>query len=363
MRKALMILSVVILFSGCGGGGSDNGGSGTVNPAVTIPLLANGTHYGIIDEATAPAGAFGECITRGQSIYELSSNWNELESTEGNFTLATFTNQLQTTKAAGLVPYVVIRTVNTTEIEAPAYLMDGGDPNNFIDDHFSAARVITRFKALLDQVVPLIVQNDGFAISVSNEVDIWLSANPDELSHFLTFLRQAREHIHSINPNIAVGATFTYEGLRDHYTMVSQIAAESDVVFFSYYPMSSGDVISPAQVATHMDEISNLAGFKQILIQECGFPSSATVGSSEELQRQWVENLFTAVAARPRIRMVNIVHLADWTTAQVDTFVGYYDNADPKFRAFLDSLGLHDQAGNPKTAYAQFLTGLDTYAP
>jgi hypothetical protein len=97
------------------------------------------------------------------------------------------------------------------------------------------------------------------------------------------------------------------------------------------------------------------AGDKPLLLQEVGYPADPLVGSSEEAQAAFVEAAFDAVA-RHRAKIVGFSYfmLHDFGEKMTDTLVGYYGVGQPRFRAFLNSLGLRKADGTPRKSWARY---------
>jgi hypothetical protein len=338
--------------------------------ASALPLLAPGTHIGIIysdpsPEAKAALDArWNECLAAGLSASEPSISWSDLASEEG---MKHVEWMLSTCHAAHLSPYLSITTINTNQLTLPESLADPADPTRLAGGrHFDDPEVIAQFGALLDRVVPLLVKNGGFFLSVGNEIDGYLGGHRDEATAFVHFVEAARRRAHAIDPRLAVGATFGAGAMTDTPELVPRILAVSDAAAFTYYPLNPDfSVCDPSVVAAGFDALLAASGDLPVLLQEVGYPSgympAAHNGSSPELQRQFVANVFAALRDRPRIRFVSFLQLADWTQPEVDAFVHYYSlgaTLDARFPEYLATLGLCQSDGSPKPAYEAFLDGL-----
>lgn len=370
LRLLALPLVCLLIGPGCGHDGADD--PATAPDPATLPLLAAGQRVGIIYSAPAPAAratldaAFAECIASGVDSYELAVAWSDLESSPGVVDLATLDGLLTTIQSSGLVPYLVLRTIDTVTLNLPADLADPLDGAAFRTGlGFDHPTVLARFASLLDQLVPLLVQRGGFYLSVGNEVDIWLGSRPAEVAAYATFVRAARDRAHALEPRLAVGATATFAAITDAPSLFAAVHAASDIVALTYYPLAADfSVRSPADVATDVAVMRAAVLPGPLLLQEVGYPAGwtagATNGSSHELQRQFVENMFIALAGDPTIRFASFLHLADWTDSELDTFEQYYGTSLPLFREYLGTLGLRESAdGAAKPAYTEFLDGLD----
>jgi hypothetical protein len=99
-----------------------------------------------------------------------------------------------------------------------------------------------------------------------------------------------------------------------------------------------------------------LAGSKQLVIQEAGYPASELLGSSELRQSQFVTKLFDAWAPRgDRIPFLNVFLMHDFTQTLCDYFTQYYGlPGDQRFSQFLCTLGLRKANGTPRLAWVTF---------
>ena len=125
----------------------------------------------------------------------------------------------------------------------------------------------------------------------------------------------------------------------------------------TYYPMSPDFVVrDPSTVDADFPRILAAAGSKQIFLQEVGYPTSPTNGSSEEKQAEVFSRVLDQVAGDPaRFIGVNFTFMSDFSDSLVKSFSAYYrmPGAD-RFGSFLKTLGMFDDQGRPKKAWAVF---------
>ena len=349
--------------------------SDSVPPQVNaweLPLLPAGRHVGIIYSQPSSAAqatldaAFSECIARGADSYELSMAWTDIETSPGVYDTGYFDNLLALTQAAGLLPYLVIKTIDTVTLNLPPDLVDAADSSELAQGlTWNDPSLLSRFEAVLDLVVPRLVQAGGFYLSVGNEVDGYLSARPAAQSDFVAFVAHSRSHVHASEERLAVGATLTFSALGNTPQLVSDLRSASDLLAWTYYPLNPDFTPqSPSVVSADIAAMRNAVAPRALLLQEVGYPAgwtgAPTNGSSHEKQRAFVENLFVEMGLDPEIRFMSLLQLADWSAAELDVFEDYYGLSDPMFREYLGTLGLRENAdGATKPSYAEFLLGLD----
>jgi hypothetical protein len=337
------------------------------NAAAGLPLLPAGQHIGIVysgptyDAGETLGNAFGEALMAGATGYEISIHWSDLEPSPGQYDLSLLEENLAIIRSLDMVPYVVIRSIDTNVLSMPSDLADG---NELLEGrHFDDPLIIERYHALMDQVVPLVVQSNGFFIAVGNEVDIWLSFHEDEWEPYVNFVVATRQHIQSIEPQMGVGANITFEGVVDNEPFVQDILAVSDAASYSYYPMRSNFTpFDPSAVSEHIAMFVETAGDLPILFQEIGYPSGYLPDpnnqSSVEMQAGFVTEMFAAIEAHPQIRFVSFQHLGDWEDEVCDFFLDYYGSHAAPFREFLCTLGYYTSHGEKKPAFDAFMAGL-----
>jgi hypothetical protein len=263
-----------------------------------------------------------------------------------------------------LLPYLVLGSIDTNRLRLPADLL-GNDGTSFAAGvDFSSPTLHARAAQLLDRLLPLLRDNGGFFISVGNEVDIWLRSRPDQIAAFAGFTEHCRNHARSAGiTDLAIGVTLTSASTVDADLWTPVIAA-CDALAFIHYHTGDPDfrVENPATISDHLDAMAALAGGRQILLQELDCPSGAINpgnGGSESLQAEFFSRAFTAIAERPWIRFVNVLHLNDYTQADVDTFTSYYlDQPLAPFAEFLGTLGLFRNDRTEKAAWPVVLEGL-----
>lgn len=337
-------------------------------PAGSLPLLPPGQHitieYGQVmpgEEGTLE-DAFFEVITEGAvDTYHLSFYWQALQPTSGDIDLGPLRESLRILEAFQLAPQITFPTIDTVNLVLPQDFMNPNDPAALRDGlRFDDPSVIAAFGDLLDVAVPTIKRRGGFYISVGNEVDGWLSAHPEEVAAFAAFVAAARERVQERHPEVAIGVTMTYSGAVAHPDILAAMQAASDVVAFTYYPLNADFTVQdPAVVADDIARIVALANGGPVLLQEVGYPSGylpeSGNGSSGDLQAQFVDAMFDALAVHPEIRFVSFLQLGEWPGDLCDFFAQYYAIGGETFREYLCTLGLRTYSGKAKPAYDVFL--------
>jgi hypothetical protein len=148
----------------------------------------------------------------------------------------------------------------------------------------------------------------------------------------------------------------TLAGIEDA-ARLRPILEQTGFFALTYYPLTPDFVVrDPSNVDTDFPRILAAAGSKQIFLQEVGYPTSATNGSSEGKQAEVFSRVLDQVARDPgRFIGVNFTFMSDFSDSLVKSFTAYYRMPGAnRFASFLKTLGMFDDQGRPKKAWAVF---------
>ena len=331
----------------------------------SLPLLGEGVGIGVIYSDVDPPFdavvdlAWDRVLRAGANAYQLAVPWDAMSDPLGVPDLSMVQSLLDQFQAANIRVMLTIQTVDTNTLRLPAVLLDPSNPRRLAPGlSFDSPEVIGPMLDLLGQLAPLLVDRGGFCVSLGNEVDIWLGANPDQAFPLAVFVEFGRQFVHAIEPDLAVGVTMTREAL-DQPALAGLLASVSDAICLTYYPID-GVVLDPGVIESDLDRVEQLAGGKPIVIQEFGVPSgpaagASLLGGSESLQRDWMRAGFEAFRERESVRFVSVLHLADWSPEFIAILEQYYGSSDPAFLEFLGTLGLMRADGTPKLALPEVI--------
>jgi len=230
---------------------------------------------------------------------------------------------------------------------------------------FDDSAVKDRYHALIDQVLPYLNSSVQY-VSLGNEVDTYFSTHASELPNFKALIEDARAYLQSQKPTIKVGVTTTFDGATlTQAANVASLNANMDVIILTYYPTNSSTFVprNPSTVATDMAAMISIAGSKPLVLQEWGYPSSTVLSSSQQKQADFIANTFTTWRqyGSGRIPFISFFKRRDWNDAQCQTSSG--QATGQPFYEFLCSLGLLNNIGTQKAAYASLLAGISTISP
>jgi hypothetical protein len=155
----------------------------------------------------------------------ISLTWSELEPSPGVFNLdetRSMLNYLMNTR--DFDSEVLIEPLNTTTRETPSDLAKVP---------FDSPQIKTRFRALLDALMPLFNGHVKY-LSIGNEVDVYLSEPPDEWAAYQSFYEDAVAYVHSAAPWIKVGVTTTFSGANeDSASEVARLTKLNDILILT----------------------------------------------------------------------------------------------------------------------------------
>lgn len=301
-----------------------------------------------------------------ESIH-LFYTWSAIEPNAGTFDASFISNTLDIANiyypAFGIKVEMQLATMNTNVKETPADLQ--------LTD-FDAPIMISRFKTLLDTFFTHIPNVELAVLNIGNESDIYMGNDNSKYNAYKTFLDSVTPYAKQLYFNLhgadlKVSTTFTYDGLTQPSTsaLCQIVNADVDVISTTYYPLNSDFTMESPSVAG--SDFANLVSIysdtlQPIYIVECGYASSNTCNSSEVLQAQFFENVFSAWDTYiDNIKYLTIFKTTDWSQQEVDDLGTYYGITDTIFLEYLRTLGVRtwDNNGSNKLAYETILCELN----
>ena len=279
---------------------------------------------------------------RGQSI---EMHWPDVEPSPLVYDFTTVINQINAIRSQGPFRiHVTLGIINTAMRQVPADLASAP---------FDSPQMTTRFKSMLTAFLNQ-VSTEIDSISIGNEVDVYLNAHPTEWVPYANFYGQAVTLVRTYI-SIRVGVTSTYGGAIDAQTgpFIANLNTLSDLVMMNYYPLNINFTPhDPSVVAGDFVKILAASPGKPIFLQEVGYPASTALGSSEQLQAQFVTNVFSEwMKAGDKIQFLNFFLLHDDTPQGCQQIANQIGVTDPNFVPFFCSLGLRNSDGTDKLGW------------
>jgi len=210
--------------------------------------------------------------------------------------------------------------------------------------------------ALDASLAALLSATDGelTAVVFGRRVDAYLAEHPDEESAFAELASEGLSQLAAAG--VAQGVGLTYRA-QDPTTGYPSLAALGDTTTLAYLPGLGLDQV-PADVshAKALDQMIDLADGRPIHLYAAGYPSASALGSSEAIQSQQLDGLFSALESRrAAFPLVVVQQLNDLDPPSCDALVAAQglDQGDV-LGIHLCSTGLRTVDGEAKPAFDRF---------
>ncbi len=286
----------------------------------------------------------------GVNFITLHLPWSSIETTPNNYIDPNSTIRL-------LGQVAVTNNFKLSLTIRPIDLTGKTVPSDLESTRFNNSEMINRFKSLVDFVFTKINPNDVLNFQIGNEIDGYnTSTEPSTFwEDYGIFLQEIMDYIHSINSNVKVGFTTTYNGLFQNPARFNALLQNVDILGVTYYPINNDFSVKKTNtVFSDLDNLSTTFGTKPIYIQEVGYQSSKENNSSREKQANFFCNFFKAWDAHAnRIKSANIVRLNNLSKQSAMDAAGPYGTSNNKFIEYLRTLGIRtfDSTGTNKKAF------------
>lgn len=338
-------------------------------PLLDPDVVLATTFYGSAEPPEAgtwPGVRIEEAVEAGMNGFTFYIDWPELEPEPGVYNLDALEASLAWLDDLGLTPFVNLTVVDIVTLNLPEEYLDEEGEGFAEGWSFDDPRLVARFLGLLDRVVPLVLEYDGFYLGLGNEVDDRFEEHPGEFESYLAFVAAAVEHVHTLEPELAAGVTVTSAAPLGRTPVFEGLRAVSDVVPFNYYGLDPV-TFAAEELEDIPDTLAALMaayGDDVTMVQETNCVSTEASGSSPALQAQCLDLLLTTMREDyPQIRFVTVFNLFDLDEPTCDLFVELF-GFDAEFftpeerarlRGFVCDLGLVAPDGTPKPAWIPFL--------
>lgn len=279
----------------------------------------------------------------GIQFVELPLQWDEIETSTEKYENPYLKIANSYYSSRNIKVLLTINPIDTNTLHLPEDLKD---------KDFDDPMVIERYKKLIDYVFSQIPDPDLVAISIGNEVDIYLGSNQDKWNQYQEFFEGTSEYIRNKKPGIKVGCKLG-DAIGEQKEEIKVLNQNSDVILANYYPINEDfSVRDPLVVQTYFDELTSVYKGKTIYITETGYPSSTFLQSSEAKQMEFVGEIFKAWDKHSsQIQLIDFVWLHDLSKSELDSMKEYYSISNNAFIEFLETLGLRTYGGRDKPAF------------
>ena len=328
---------------------------------MTLVVGAIGCHLGVADDVVERGDrllgiginegsigfekAFPAAQTTGMQFVELPQQWDEIEKEAGEFTNQWLDVANAYYPRVGVRLVISLNPIDTNSLRLP------DDLRNKPLDH---PDVIARYKKAVEYVLSRLPDTKLVAFSIGNEIDGFLGADSAKWAQYERFFQATADYVRQQKPDVPVGAKVMLPSLiGDRRRQVQAVNRHADAVFVTYYPLNGDFSVKPPTVA-HDDikAVLKLYPQKPVYFLEAGYPSSPHLGSSEQRQARFVQEIFNVWDQHhTQIRAVNFIWLHDISLAEVNRYKKYYGVDARSFGEYLGTLGLRTHNGQNKKAF------------
>lgn len=292
--------------------------------------------------------------TTSANNFHVAKVWTELEPTPGAYRLDELALVLEQS-----APLAV--AFNLRVIDAGARNM----PEPYKALPWDSPEMIGHLSAIIGRLAE-VLGHRPWSYAIGNEIDMYFGTRPHEIAAYARMLQQIRPRVRAAHPNARVTTSFQASAVPQVHTLYAAIAATVDHVAVSYYPLSPDYRVRPPHAAaTELPALVAAAAPLPVYFQEIGYPSSSLVGSSPEMQAEFVRIAFETIRSigSPRVLGATYLFQADLPEWLIDLFATAYRSNDRHFRAFVGTLGLRDERDRPKPAWDEFMRQAQLIAP
>ncbi len=293
---------------------------------------------------TARDAALQTSIKNGGKFLDIDATWNELEPQPGVFNLKRIQDEFSLLKKYGMKGVLTLKLIDHTKRGLPADLQSS-----------DWAALTARLNLLLNRVLPLVPAGVRW-INLGYEIDGYFFSHPTEINSFKSLVTSGKTYIKA-RTTLSVGTDFAFDSMLASNATFQVMSPVADHLTFDYYAQAAGfQQRTPDSPARDIPFMIYLAAGRPILLKEVGYPTSATSGSSEQIQSQFLANLFTALRATSgSFQGVSVWAARDLPSEEAGEVATQYDmDNDTAAAAFLGSLGLQTTVGVPKLAWPTY---------
>lgn len=296
--------------------------------------------------------ALNDAVRSGSRFLNVNATWAELEPAPGVYAFDRVRDEMALGQKFGLPTVFTVKITNTNVRDLPAdiYALAFDNPT-----------VISRLDRLLTALRPIIPPQVKW-INLGYEADVYLFANPQEVAPLQTLLRSGFKKLKSLG-DFSVGAVQSFDTFRHSDLIFKTLAADGDHLAFNYYALGQDFAQRAPEVAlVDIPLMGQIAGKKPVVITELGY-SSGGANTNVERQQQFFNNALGAISLEAGV----IAGVSVWALRDLPWFL-VVDIANQqgltssfRFASFLASLGLQDQGGGAKPAWASFTAATAGY--
>jgi hypothetical protein len=304
--------------------------------------------------SVAYATAYEQAMGIGVRVVKVSLDWALLEPSVGSYdnTLPAIVNSFYPTQTGDLA--LILRPLDTAGPSMPAELV-----GRAYDDPAVIAAFENFLTNLHAQLPALNASGKLKWMHIGNEIDAYLGSDAAGWAQWQSFFQAVKAKAKSLwGPGLEVSSIAQFSVLNDpnRLALYLNLLPDLDTAVLTYYPLNADFTVRPVSaVETDFAHMVDTIPGKNIVLQECGYPSSTVNNSSEPMQADFISAVFGAWDNHgDRIRLIDLAWQYDVAPGTVDQWViDYGMEGSPNeaaFRGYLGTLGLADYDGTEKEA-------------
>ncbi len=283
----------------------------------------------------------------GSRLVFVGPKWSDFETSPGHYDFRDVDDRVRLAEETGSVVLLNLRLIDTNQRAVPAAYAGWS-----WDDQRMVGKVADGLAALAAHL-----KGRARWVTLGNEVDGYFGAHHGEIGAYGRMLSALRPSISRDFPGRPVAVNFTASAVHQLRDAFKSIYAETDIVSLNFYPINADFTFrDPAQSARELQDVITSTAGRPLIFQEIGYPSSTKLGSSEDKQAQFLEDVLQVLAANSgRVQAANFNWRGDLPGGKVNDLTRYYGLGNSaNFREFLASLGWFHQDGTPKKVWFVF---------
>jgi len=344
LKNRLLVFSLLFLTA-C---------SGSNRPA------AQGSRVLGLDVKEIPSVTYGSAyqlaMNMGVREVSVSLDWVSFEDVTGNY-IDPFNTLL------AIESFYPFQLGDTTLVLRPLDTLGPRLPTNLAGLPYDDSAVITAFENFLfdlhKKLPNLNASGKLTRIQIGNEIDAYLGSDAAKWVQWQTFFLAAKAKIETLwGTSVEVSSVVQFSALSDDNKRPLYLAFlnNMDSATITYYPLKADFTMRPpSTVATDFSFITDTIANKDIIFQECGYPSSATNNSSETQQADFISAVFEAWDThRDRIKLIDFAWQYDVSETTVNQWViDFGMSGQPNenaFKSYLWTLGYSNYDSSEKLA-------------
>ena len=353
----VLILSIAVGLSACGGGDSSTGSQTDTSVCVLNANLNNQTisklgmtptFKGDIDQWNNNNMIQSINLTHdfGVDVVHFSFSWNEIQPTTSQFNWDNTDAIINAITNNGQKLSMVLPSVNTAGVvDLPSDIAFTG----FLEP---------TFRSQYQNFIVAFVNRYGNKISylwLGNEIDEYFFQNPAQIPDYVQLFNETKDLIKATTASINVGVIFTYhDALTNGNTDLYNEFAAADILGFTLYTQFLST--TPDDYEQRVNDLLALTQSigSKIAITETSWSSNGKGGSIQG-QKQFIRSALSAFTNNH----LDIEFFAFWGTYDLSrTFVDMVSFGDPDFDNWFASLSFITSAGEAKSSYCTFVDEL-----